>query len=337
MRVLRPCPPVFALPGRLPLATITTAVLLAGCAGAPRVETTGASAEDGFPVEVSACGHTSTVESVPERAVTLNQGATEVMLALGLEDRMAGTAYLDDQVAEEHRAAYESVEVLAEQYPSREVLLDARPDFVYASYASAFGDDVAGSQEELAASGVASYLSPFGCERAADGVEPSFANVWSEIDAVATAFGVPDRAEALREEQEQALAEVAEESPGDGLDVVWYDSGQKVPLVGAGDGGPAVIMDAVGATNVFSDVDGGWGEVSWERVVDADPDVIVLADASWSSAADKRRHLENDPVLSELSAVEDGAVVTLPYSATTPGVRMAEGALTVADQLRDLN
>ncbi|WP_278258006.1 hypothetical protein [Nocardioides convexus] len=80
--------------------------------------------------------------------MTMNQGATEVMLALGLQDRMAGTAYLDDSVPAKWRAAYDGVEVLSKEYPDHETLLAARADFVYGSYSSAFGDEAAGSQQE---------------------------------------------------------------------------------------------------------------------------------------------------------------------------------------------
>ena len=73
------------------------------------------------------------------------------MLALGLQDRLVGTAYLDDQILPEFAAAYQRIPVLAAKYPSREVLLAARPDFLYAAYPGAFGADrhrIAGGLEE---------------------------------------------------------------------------------------------------------------------------------------------------------------------------------------------
>ena len=116
----------------------------------------------------------------------------------------------------------------------------------------------------------------------------------------------------------------------------WYDSGTKAPYVGAGQGGPQLILDAVGATNVFADLDGGWAEGNWEDVIAADPDVIVLADASWDEASAKLAHLENDPVLSQLRAVEESRFVTIPFSESTPGVRLVDGAVSVSEQLAKL-
>lgn len=320
----------------LPALALAAALLLSACTGAPTEEADAAPASSGFPVDVTSCGHTSTLEAPPKAAITMNQGATEVALALGLEDRLAGTAYLDDAVAPRFAKAYASVDVLAAEYPSHETVLAEEPDFVYGSYASAFEADAAGTQAELGELGVGTYLSPFGCPDAGDKAEVGFASVWDEVHAVATAFGVPERADEVEAEQQAVVDELAETAAGRGLDVFWYDSGDKTAYAGAGEGGPQVVLDAVGATNVFAGLDGGWAEVSWEQVVKADPDVIVLADASWSTAAEKRAHLRRDPVLRKLRAVREDRTVTVAYSESTPGVRLVDGAQKVSDQLREL-
>ncbi|GAA1178670.1 ABC transporter substrate-binding protein [Ornithinimicrobium humiphilum] len=312
-------------------------LLLAGCAGAPEKESATAESGDRFPVELVNCDHEVVVESAPERVVTLNQGATEVVLALGLGDRLAGTAYLDDAISDRWAQEYEKVPVLAEEYPTNEALLKAEPDLVYASYASAFDRGVAGDRTILAESGTQSYLSPFGCPDDSQRPTPTFDAVWQELDDVAELLGEPDSSKALVAEQKESLRSVRDEAPGQGLTALWYDSGDKTPLVGGGQSGPQLILDAVGAANVFSDIDRGWGEGSWEDVLATDPDFIVLADASWSSAEEKKAYLEKDPVLRELTAVKTGAFVTVAYSEATPGVRMVDGAVSVASQLADLD
>ncbi len=49
---------------------------------------------------------TLTYERAPEHAVTMNQAPTEVLLALGLQDKMAGTAYIDDAILPEFEESY---------------------------------------------------------------------------------------------------------------------------------------------------------------------------------------------------------------------------------------
>jgi iron complex transport system substrate-binding protein len=316
------------------LAVVTLG--LSACAGAPEADTKKTAASADYPVTAKSCGFSSTITAKPKRAVTMNQGATEVALALGVEDQLAGTAYLDDAVPAKWKAAYDSVEVLSKEYPDHESLLAAKPDFVYGSYASAFGKDAAGSQEELSKLGIGSLTSLFGCGENKPSEDVSFDSVWKEIAIVGDVFGVPDRAAKIKQDQTDQLAAITEAGAGAGDDVFWFDSGDKTAYAGAGEGGPQLILDAVGATNVFADLKGGWADVSWERVVAADPDVIVLADATWSTAKDKIAFLRKDPVLSTLDAVKAERFVILPFSETTPGVRLADGAQEVSDQLAQL-
>jgi iron complex transport system substrate-binding protein len=255
---------------------------------------------------------------------------------------MVGTAYLDDPViADQFVDAYASVPVLSEEYPDTETLLAVEPDLVYGSYASAFDADAAGSQDDLADLGIASYVSPFSCGEgnslesiAADGV--SFGDVWSEVRSIGALFGVAARAERLVADQRAALGHESVSSAGDGLTAFWFDSGDATPYVGAGDGAPQLLLDTVGATNIFADIPGNWVDGSWERVLAADPDVIVLADASWSTAREKMEFLAGDPALADLTAVREQRYVVLPFSETTPGVRNADGAVSLAEQLTAL-
>lgn len=293
-------------------------------------------ASAGGAVSVKNCGLTFDVKTPPRRAVTLNQGATEIMLALGLQDRMVGTAYLDDAILPSLKAAYSRVPVLAKEYPSREVLLNAAPDFIYASYGSAFGKDVAGARVDLLKAKVTPYLSPIACEDKTlrpKRMEPQ--DIYSEIQTVARIFGVSERgaqvvgqmrSDAL---QAQALARTAKTSPR----VLWYDSNTKAPFVGACCGAPSMIMRLIGATNVFEDVPGNWGTVSWESVLARPVDAIVVVDASWDTAQSKIAYLTSNPQFAALKAVKEKRFIIVPFSETTPGVRVMNAAKTIARAL----
>lgn len=324
-------------------AAVLAMLLLAACGGAdpaapPAATTAAPAAATAAPVPLANCGTEIAAGPPPARAVTMNQGATEVLLALGLQDRMIGTAYLDDAVAPAYAPAYGAVPVLAEEYPSREVLLERQPDFVYASYASAFAPEAAGPRDALAGLGIRTYLSPFGCDEPADRPDRvTLDGVFAEIADVGRVFGVDDRAADLITAQQAELdAALAGGQPGAGLKVLWWDSETKAPFVGACCGGPAMILAAVGAENVFGDVAGSWANVSWERAVAADPDVVVLVDASWDTADAKRAYATRSRALRDLPAFRDGHVVVLPFSDTTPGVRVVTGIRLLADGLRQL-
>lgn len=324
------------------LPTLATGLILVGCVGAPS-ETSTPSANGSAVASNSAshsavaltnCGVEVTIETPPKAAVTLNQGATEVMLALGLEQQMAGTAYLDDEISPRWKAAYDSVPVLSgAEYPSKEKFLEAGPDFAYASYSSAFTDKNLGSREELGAEKISTYISPFGCPKDVESAPGTMEAVWGEATDIARIFGVEDRATGLIKDQQGELESLKQQAPGKGRTVFWYDSGDDQAFAGVGGGGPQIILDAVGATNVFADIEGGWENVAWEKVVEVGPDVIVLAEASGSTAEQKKQRLEADPVLNQLKAVQNKAYVTILFSESTPGIRLVDGAKSVAEQI----
>jgi iron complex transport system substrate-binding protein len=291
----------------------------------------------GFPITVENCGIEITYTEAPARAVTMNQAATEIMLALGLEGSMVGTAYLDDTtVLPQWQEAYASVPVIADEYPSQEVLFDVEPDFVYGSYRSAFGDEAAGTRQQLAEVGINSYLSVASCEDTALRPEKvTFDTLFEEIFTIGRIFGVEERAQALVDEMQDTLDEVAATIGDDveGVTVFWYDSEAEAPFAGACCGAPAMMLAAVGAENIFADTPGTWANVTWEEVIARNPQAVVLADAEWSTAQEKIDLLLNDPAYSSIEAVQNQRFVSIPFGVTTLGVRNVEGVVTLAKGL----
>merc|ERR1719261_2424131 len=95
-------------------------------------------AADAYPVSYSSCGVNHAVSKTPQRIVTMNQGATEFMFALGLADKMVGTAYLDDYIWPKYATEYASIPVLASGYPNETTIMSVNPDFIVAGFNSAF-------------------------------------------------------------------------------------------------------------------------------------------------------------------------------------------------------
>ncbi|WP_305093907.1 ABC transporter substrate-binding protein [Prescottella sp. R16] len=309
------------------VAVVTAALTLTACGGSPD------SGDSTAAISLQNCGRTVTLDGPAQRAVTLNQGATESALAMGAQEQMVGTAYLDDTIAPQWQDAYAQVPVLNESgYPSREAVLETKPDLVLASYATAFDEKAAGSQDSLADLGIASYVSPFACADKSQRAPVSWESVQNEIADYGRMFHSGDAAR-KNTELRSILEEIRWNKAGNGKSVFWYDSKTDTPYVGGNAGGPQLIIDAVGATNVFADLNGAWGAGSWETVLRADPDVIVLVDASWDTAESKKQFLKNDPALRDLAAVRDDAFVVIPFSEGTPGPRLIDGARSVAEQL----
>ncbi len=306
--------------------------LFTGCSS---VNGDDAATSDGT-ITIRNCGRDVTLAQPAKAAITVNQGATESALAVGGGGQLIGTAYLDDTIAPRWADTYRRIPVLAKEYPDRETVISRTPDLVLASYGTAFDERALGQQDELAELGIATYVSPFGCADKSARPAASWDAIAAETSDYGTLFGRHDEADRINDTMRGALARLEAAANGAGRSFLWFDSGTTTPYVGGAKGGPQLIIDAVGGTNVFAQIDGSWADGDWETVVRADPDVIVLAAASWDTAETKRAYLENDPVLKNLTAVKTGAFVVVPFSESTPGPRLIDGAVSVSEQVSRL-
>lgn len=286
-----------------------------------------------YPLTLQNCGVAVTFDKAPTRVVTIKSTATELLLSLGLRDRIVGVGFQDGPLPAEFATAGADLKVLSDKLPSQEVVLGTEPDFIYGGWESNFAADGAGERPTLASLGVASYVAPAAC-RSVKPPKLSFDAIFSEFDEMGTIFDAEDAATALVASQKASLAALTPDARG--LTAVWYSSGTKAPYVGAGDNAPAMMMEALGLKNIFADVDDGWISASWEAVVDANPDVIVLVDAAWNSAEQKKKLLAENPITSQLDAVINQRYLVIPFPASEAGVRNVPATIDMAAQLAAL-
>jgi iron complex transport system substrate-binding protein len=312
--------------------------LVSGCEGnVVKSTNTASEAAKYTSTTLKNCDLTITYKQPPQRAVTMMQSATEVMLALGLEKHMVGTAYLDNPILPEYQQAYSQIRVLAPKYPSREVFLGVEPDFVFSTEESAFAKEALGSREELLKLGISSYLLPIECDRPElrpEGV--TMENLYQEIRDIGRIFGAEERAEKLiaqlqaqLQETQQKLGKITTKKR-----IFWYDS-ENPPLTVSNWGMPNHIIELAGGENIFKDIQKkeAWVTVNWEDVIARQPDVIVLIDASWSPADEKRRLLKSNPAYSQMKAVQQDKFIVVGFSYTMPGIRNIAGVRQLAEAL----
>ena len=294
--------------------------------------TTGAYAQTSYPLNIDNCGFTVELAAAPQRVVTIKSTATEMLLALGLEATIVGVGFQDGPVPPQWTGA--ELPVLSDKLPSQEVVLEAEPNFVYGGWESNFAADGAGDRSTLKALGIDSYVSPAAC-RSVKPAKLTFEGIFAEIAEVGRIFDAEAAASQLIEGQRTELAKLEPDTRG--LRAVWYSSGTKAPYVGAGSNAPAMIMEALGLQNIFADQDEGWISASWEAVVDANPDVIILVDAAWNSAEQKKKLLAGNPITSQLDAVVNQRYLVLPFPASEAGVRNVGAVIDLSAQLAALD
>ncbi len=308
------------------------ALTLAGCAPEPASGVDPDAGSAATALELSNCGVAVTIDAPPERVITIKSTSTEMLLALGLGDRIIGTAFPDGPVPEEWADAAADLPLVSDRVPGEEAVLELEPDFIYAGWESNFSADGVGERAELAALGIDTYVSPAACRSADVPAELDFEEVFREIAEVAAIFDVD--ASELIDAQRAELDAIVPDSRG--LTALWYSSGSDTPYVGAGTGAPQMVLDAIGLRNIAGDIEGGWTALSWEAVIEADPSVIVLVESDWGSAEKKIAQLEGNPATAQLTAVLGQRYLIVPFAASEAGVRSVSAASDLSAQLAGL-
>lgn len=311
-------------------AILTAVLILSGCS------TTSTHVLKEAPtksITLKNCDTTETFAAAPKRVVSIKSTSTEILLALGLGDRIVGTAFQDGPVPAKWSAQAAKLHSISDFMPSEEAMLALQPDFVYSGWESAFSADQAGTRSELNGLGIGSYVQPAACRSTGAPAKLSFSDIFGEITQVADIFHVsPSK---LIAQQKAELATVTKNTKG--LSALWYSSGTDTPYVGAGTGAPELVMQTVGLKNVAGDVKQTWTSLGWESIVADDPDVIILIDASWNTAASKIQSLESNPATANLTAVKDHRYITIPFPASEAGVRTVDAAVSIQKQLKALD
>lgn len=298
-----------------------------------------AAASTTYPLTIDNCGVEVTFDAAPSSVVTIKSSTTEMLLALGVGDRIVATAYPDGPVADwlaDSAASNPAIAApLAEKVPGQEAVLALAPDLVYAGWESNLTAEGAGARESFDAFGVATYVAPSACKGAGYQPDPlTFDDVFAEIDEVGEVFDVSAAATELVASQRADLDGIVPDDRG--LTALWYSSGSDIPYVGAGIGAPQMIMDAVGLENVADAIHDSWGPYSWEEAIAADPDVLVLVDSPWNSADKKIGVLEGNAATANLTAVREQRYLVVPFPATEAGVRSVWAAQHLSEQLAEL-
>ncbi|MBM7368295.1 ABC transporter substrate-binding protein [Gordonia hydrophobica] len=315
---------------------------LAACGESEKVDDSAAAAAGegttSYPLTIENCGTSQTFTEAPQRVVSLDQGSTEILLSLGLADRIQGTASWTDPVLESLAEANSTVKRLADNAPTYEVVMGTNPDFVTASFGRHFKKEGGvATRERLAETDVETYLSPTDCEGSnvinggGTRTKPlTIDSLYQEISELSQIFDVPERGQQLVDELKSRTAAATEKVKQDGRTVAFWFADTKTPYIAGGLGSAQLIATTVGTENVFSDLDDDWPATTWSAVVQRNPQVLVLGDLQRARfpgdlLAEKKTFLESDPVTKVMPAVQKQQYVALHGAEMNPSIRMVDG------------
>ncbi|MBD0674958.1 ABC transporter substrate-binding protein [Streptomyces sp. CBMA156] len=321
-------------------AVATAALLVLGltACGAEIAPKEAAADSAHYPVTVRNCGDELTFDRKPARVVTNDVNITELMLSLGLADRMAGYVMPDDKGQLDKVAwkdGYQQTKWLSKKVLSKEIALDAKADLVFAGWHYGFDEGSGVTPQAFKALGVDSYVLSESC-RSGKGTERGVMDpleaLYTDLANLGEIFDVKDRADKLVAGFKAQIAAVPQ--PERRPSVFLYDSGQDKPYTAGKFAAANEIIARAGGTNIMGDLADTWVTAGWESVVERDPEVIVINDYATPGAEEKRKFLTSFPPLANVSAVKNGRIFVMDYVDLVESPRNPAAISALADYLR---
>lgn len=259
------------------------------------------------------------VKKPPQRAVAFSQFMTEMLLAIGLQDRII----LGTQEGEIHPSlqnGYNTIptKVIGHHYPiTKEAFLLLKPDFV-SGWDGAITPETTGSPEELLKKEIYPYTASSIRSNA------TLDDVYNEFLLLGKIFNVEKRADSLVNTLKEKL-ETAKNNfkkPPHGKKI-------KAAILRAKENGVYVTSSLVSdliqkahGENAFKELPNDFELVSHEAVVEKDPDIIfVYESAGGLNINDRVNFLKTHPILKNLTAVKNNNIHTILLTDTAPGIR----------------
>ena len=330
---------------QVPRITVLAAALLASGSALAACSSSAAPAPQpaqkpaaAYPVTVTSCGIPVTYDKAPARAVSNDINTTEDMLALGLESHMAGTFGVTGDgpvgmpVPAQYLAGFHQVRDVSPDYFTKEELVALHPDFLFAGWDYGLQQGTSLTPAGLAQFGIKTLVLTESCARVDKAVTSvSINDTYQDLRNLGAIFNVRKKAQhVIGSMQAQVAAARAKVTGLKPVTVFDYDSGQAAPFTGAGLAIPTVLITLGGGTNIFAGLKQSFTSVSWEQVIKANPQCIIINDYGTPTAAQKEKFLETSPITRNLTAVKNRCFLPLSYDEVTPGPRNAAAVVAIA-------
>lgn len=289
------------------VAILTVAV--AGAAACGDGDSSGAGISGELPTSVPA--------EEQLRIVSMSPTATETLFAIGAGELVVA---VDDQSNHPPEAPMTELSGFG---ASVEAIADHEPDLVVMWFEP--GDVQAG----LEALGIDVLFQP---------AAATLDDVYAQIEELGGATGRDDSASDLVESIQTRLDELAAGIPDESRSATYFHEIDNTLYTATSSTFFGELYGLFGLTNIADPVDEdgsafGYPQLAEEYVVDADPDLIFLADVDFGESAET---VAARPGWSTLSAVQNGAIVELDGDvAGRWGPRVVDYAETIAEALEE--
>jgi len=315
---------------------LTTACAAAGGEATPGSSPAGTTSTDAttYPVTLENCGRQITIDAPPERVVSLWQSNTEALLALGLGDRIVAVQENYAPYPESVASQATGLKGVGSQmgFPSKEILLSEKPDFVTGQVLDGFAFDASqgyASVEQLEQAGAAVYGANLCGSTDSQSTETwNIESVEKTLRDYGTIFDVAYRADEVIAELEadrSAVVSAVEDEPT--VKTAYFNGGTGPVIVLAG-GIYDDLITTAGGENVFPS-DSVY--VSKEEFAASDADVVLVGTFPGQDFASQKAFLEEN--FPDLPAVQAGRITEVPTQETDSSISVMVGLTKIANAI----
>lgn len=262
------------------------------------------------------------------RAVSTSQFTTEMLLAIGAENQILGTAYLDDEILPELREKYNKIPVLSKGAPTKEQFYSLNPNFL-TGWKSIATPKKLGTVEELKENGIEVVFT-----KSQD--SSKIEDIYDDILMFGEIFNLKNNAKNVVKNMKEDINKVKEKNKNkNNIKVFVYDSQESAPFVVGGNGIGNTMIEIAGGENIFKDTNFSFGIGTWEKVLDENPEAIIVIDYGNVSYENKIKYLKNNSPISQLDAVKNNKFIRIPLSYISPGIKVSKGIEIISNGLRE--
>ena len=271
--------------------------------------------EGSFPVTIRTANGPVEVPSRPERIVSLSATSTEILFSIGAGDQVVAV----DETSNYPPSA--PVTDLSGLEPNVEALIEYDPDLVVMS------EDPGELLSSLRRLEVPAVIHP---------AARRFEHVYEQIEQLGRATGHEREAARLIGSMRSRIEDIAGSVPSAAEELTYYHELDDTFFTVTSDTFIGQVYSTFGLENIADQAQGaasGYPQLSAEYIVDANPDLIFLADTECCGIT--AEEVAERPGWSAITAVREGAVVPLDDDvASRWGPRVVEFMETVADAVR---
>jgi iron complex transport system substrate-binding protein len=244
-----------------------------------------------FPVTIDAANGDVAIAEQPQRIVSLSPTATEMLFAIGAGDQVEA---VDDQ---SNYPSDAPVTDLSGFEPNVEAIVSYEPDLVV--YSTEPGDLGAA----LAGVGIPAVQQP---------AAATLDDVYDQLEQLGVATGNVSAAEVVVERMRAEIESIAASIEPPSEPVTYYHELDDTYYTVTSSTFIGQLYSLVGLRNIADEAKGaggGYPQLSAEYIVDADPDLIFLADTKCCGQSP--RTVSKRPGWDRIAAVENGGVISL--------------------------